>query len=524
MATPTLDPYDEFTYDNFSNPQTHVDRLGVLASLFGMKPAPAENCRVLELACGDASNLFPMAFGLPQSRFLGIDRAAKPLRKGKETIDALPLENLELRQIDLTNVTEKLGEFDYIIAHGLYSWVPSNVRDRIMEICQSSLASQGIAYISYNIYPGCRFREATRDMMLFHTRETTDPPERVAQGRALIKWLLDAQIKSSGYSVFLRETADSQAQTRDGAIYHDALAEVNDPVYFHQFMRHAAQYELQFLTEAEHFNVREYDFATEVITQLQTLAAQSVLAKEQYLDFLAGRSFRQTLLCHQEVELNRTLGAEPIRNFFISSPSRPASPEPDFRSTERQEFCAHRDSSMITNFPLAKAALVHLGKIYPQALGFDDLLVKAFRLLNPDSPQSKPQPDDERELAELLLKAYGVGIVEFHKHVPQFTAIPGERPLASPLARFQAQRGRISTSLLGHNVKIDDFLGLQFLLLLDGTRDRAALIRDFGEVITANLQPATDATADDKTRLLQELPERLEERLNGLGRRGFLLA
>lgn len=523
MATVQLDPYDEFTYDNYSNTQTHVDRLACLATLFGLKPAPVEDCSVLELACGDGSNLLPMALDLTESRFLGIDRAGKPVSRGTEIIKALQLENIELRQIDLMKVAENLGKFDYIIAHGLYSWVPAEVRDRILEICRSSLSPHGVAYISYNVYPGCRLRQAIREMMLFHGRGSREPGERVAQGRGLVKWLADAQTKSTGYSTFLRETAESQSKTRDGAVYHDALAEINDPVYFHQFMGHAAQHGLQFLTEAEHFNVREYDFAPEVVTQLQTLAQESILTKEQYLDFLEGRSFRQTLLCHQEVDIDRSLGAEPIRQFYLSSPARPATPDQDLRSVERLEFFAHRDASITTNFPLAKAALSHLGEIHPQAIRFDELLVVAFRLLGTDPPESE-RADQKRELADLLVKAYGVGVVDFHLHVARFTLTPGERPLASPLARLLAQRGAITTSLLGHNVKIEDTLGVQFLLLLDGTRDRAALLRDFGEVISSSVErSAPDGTTVDKTKLLQELPERLEERLLDLGRRGFLL-
>jgi methyltransferase-like protein/cyclopropane fatty-acyl-phospholipid synthase-like methyltransferase len=523
MATAQLDPYDHFTYDNYSNTQTHVDRLACLATLFGLEPVPVENCRVLELACGDGSNLLPMALDLTESRFLGIDRAGKPISRGTEIINTLQLKNIELRQIDLMKVGENLGKFDYIIAHGLYSWVPADVRDRIMEICRSSLSTQGIAYISYNVYPGCRLRQAIREMMLFHTRGASDPVERVAQGRGLVKWLADAQTKSTGYATFLRETAESQSKTRDGAIYHDALAEVNDPVYFHQFMAHAAQYGLQFLTEAEHFNVREYDFATEVVTQLQTLAEESSLTQEQYLDFLEGRSFRQTLLCHQALEIDRSLGAERIKQFYLSSPARPASAVQDIGSSERVEFVAHRDASITTNFPLAKAAFLHLEEIYPRAIRLDELLVLAFRRLNTGAPQSD-QADQERQLGDLLLKAYGVGVVDFHLHVPRFTLLPGERPLASPLARLQAERRTITTSLLGHNVKIEDSLGIQFLLLLDGTRDRAALLRDFGEVISSSVQlSAPDGTAVDKTKLLQELPQRLEERLLDLGRRGFLL-
>ena len=524
MATPQLDPYDEFPYDNYCYPQTHVDRLATLATLFGIKPAPVEHCRVLELACGDGANLLPMAYGLPESRFLGIDRASKPITSGTALIQALRLENLELRQMDLMRVTRDLGEFDYIIAHGLYSWVPANVRDRIMEICRSCLAPQGIAYISYNVYPGCRLREIIREMMLFHTREAKESGELVAQGRALTKWLADAQLKSSVYAGFLRETAENQAKANDGALYHDALAEVNEPLYFHQFMSHAKQHGLQFLCEAEHFNVREYEFAPEVIKQLQTLAEESVLTKEQYLDFLEGRSFRQSLLCHDEVKIDLSLGTEPIKEFYLSSPARRQSPDQDLRSSEREEFQVDRDASITTDFPLAKAAIYYLGEIYPRAIRFDELLDQAFQLLNSNSSLSNRDSDQTRQLADLILKAYGAGVVEFHLHLPRLAIVPGEHPLASPLARLQAQQGTITTTLLGNNVRIEDFLGLQFLLLLDGTRDRAALLKDFSEVINEHIQPGPDGNTDERMKLLQELPERLEQKLLDLGRRGFLLA
>jgi len=172
MATPKLDPYDEFLYENYAYPQTHINRLATLAILLGMTPVPIENCRVLELACGDGSNLLPMAYAFPSSRFLGIDRAAKPIASGREIIERLGLKNLELRQFDLMDMAEESGEFDYIIAHGLYSWVPPPVRDRLLQLCRSHLA---------------------------------------------------------------------------------LLAEVNQPVYFHQFIQHAGNHGLQFLAEAEHF-------------------------------------------------------------------------------------------------------------------------------------------------------------------------------------------------------------------------------------------------------------------------------
>lgn len=525
MATPQLDPYDEFPYINFSYPQSHINRLATLGTLLGMTPAPIESCRVLELACGDGSNLLPMAYNLPQSQFLGIDRAAKPIDKGTEVIKALRLDNMKLLLRDLMTVTrESIGKFDYIIAHGLYSWVPSPVQDRLLEIGKSCLAPQGILYVSYNVYPGCRQRQMVRDMILFHTRDVKDETDRVTQGRALINWLASAQPKPKAYSVYLKEVNDIFGKVDDGAIRHDIIAEVNTPVYFHEFISHASRHGLKFLSEAAHFNIREHEFPLEVTSQLFTLANESEITEEQYLDFLEGRSFRQTLLCHNEVKVERTSGAECIREFYLSSPARPESAKVDLNSNKTEKFLASEEITAATNFPLAKAALLHLGEIYPCAIHFDDLLVEAGRLIGPVNPLDGEEAEKaSRTLAELLFKIYGVGVIEFHMHLPQFTVIPGERPLASSLARLQAQQGPITTSLFGNNVRFDDFLGRQFLLLLDGTRDRTALIKDFSEIMQQSFQ-SDDGPTNDQVTMLKELPDRLEEKLLDLGRRGFLLA
>lgn len=526
MVAVQMDAYDQVHYTNYCYPQTHVDHLASIATLLGMEPAPVENCRVLELACGDGSNLFPMAFDLSGSSFLGIDRAAQPIKRGAAVIEALQLRNLELRQIDLIEAPPKLGEFDYIIAHGLYSWVPSPVRERIMEICASSLAPQGVVYISYNVYPGCRLKEIVRDLMLFHTKDITDPTDRVAQGRALMNWLADAQKESTAYSLFLQETRESLLKTNEGAIYHDTLADINQPVYFHEFLSHAARFGLKFLSEAEHFNVREHPFPVEVAEQLQVLAQENLAAKEQYLDFLEGRSFRQTLLCHHGVEIKSEFKVEHIDKFYLASTARPVSTDLDLLSTKPEQFRTVKNADMTTNFPLAKAAMFYLGQIYPRAVRFDELLVEAFRLIGRGSVGDELEvKTDSQTVAELMLKTYGAGVIDFHLHVSNFTVTPGERPLASPLARLQAQSGTITTSLLGNNVRIDDALGLQLLLLLDGTRDRAALIKDLESSIESKPQSlASDMSIEDRKKLMQELPQKLDQKIDELARLGFLMA
>src|SRR5262245_52314846 len=171
--------YESVHYPGQAHPETHPDRLATLATVFGLKPAPVEKCRVLELACGDGLNLVAMAAGLPQSEFLGLDLAEKPLEHGRSAIAALGLKNISLRAQDLLQAPGDVGQFDYIVAHGLYAWVPPEVRDKALALCRAHLAPQGIAFVSYNTYPGSHLREMVRKMMLFQIRTVADPDQQI---------------------------------------------------------------------------------------------------------------------------------------------------------------------------------------------------------------------------------------------------------------------------------------------------------------------------------------------------------
>ena len=137
-----------------------------------------------------------MAFQLPESEFVGLDLAQLPIAAGQQFIAELDLKNISLYAIDLSEARiEQFGTFDYIIAHGLYSWVPLPVRERILEICQEMLKESGIAYISYNAYPGNHLRDLVRGMMQFHTIHTEELSEKVGQARGLLKFISEARMK-----------------------------------------------------------------------------------------------------------------------------------------------------------------------------------------------------------------------------------------------------------------------------------------------------------------------------------------
>src|SRR5260221_642375 len=156
--------YDEIPYPNLSHVQSHPDTLATLTSLLGLSPAPIENCRILEIGCASGGNLIPMALSLPASILVGIDYSARQIRDGQSAIDAIGLTNVSLRHMNILEITPEFGEFDYIIAHGVFSWVPADVREKLLDICKQNLAPAGVAFVSYNVYPGWHMLANIRDM------------------------------------------------------------------------------------------------------------------------------------------------------------------------------------------------------------------------------------------------------------------------------------------------------------------------------------------------------------------------
>lgn len=469
--------YDAIPYPSFALPQTHPDRLATLGTLFGMAPAPIDRCRVLELGCGDGANLIPMALGLPGSAFVGIDLAARPIARAEAMAAALGLRNVALHHRDIQDISGDIGAFDYIIAHGLYSWVPPPVRETILAICAANLRPDGIAYVSYNTYPGGRLREITREMMTFHTRGVTDPWEKIARAREIVRSVAGAQSGEDAYAAVQRAQDARISGLADASILHDYLADVNAPVYFHQFMRQAAGYGLQYLAEADFFEMRAHPPPLPIAETLNDPGADDLIAREQYLDFLHGRAFRQTLLCHLRVPLDRALAPERVMALSVASPVRAAASAPDIHSDEAEEFLGPKGATLTTNHPVSKAALLALGEAWPGAIHFPALLAHARSLAGRDTGDTDADRDaDARALGGALIGAYAAGLVELSTQPPAFAHRAGAKPVASPLARLQLRDGPIVTTLRHTSVHMDDRRGRNLLGLLDGTRDRAALL------------------------------------------------
>jgi methyltransferase-like protein/SAM-dependent methyltransferase len=519
--------YDQVPYPSLAYVQSHPDRLATWATLLGQNPKPIDRCRVLELGCASGGNLIPMAYGLPGSEFLGLDISSRQIADARNMVAEMGLSNIAFECMDILDVSPDLGAFDYVIAHGVYSWVPPEIQDKVLQICKQNLSADGVAYISYNTYPGWHMMNIIRDAMLYHTRDAIDPQARAVKSRSLLDFLVNSVSPDNlafgnflqAYANFLRGEIEGMEERGNAFLLHDELEATNIPVYFHQFMARAAAQGLQYLIEADPASVFPGKLAPQVRQTLQEMA-RDVLDMEQYIDFVCNRMFRQTLLCHNGVAIERGLTPERLKGLYIASRARPVSDNLDVDADGVEQFKSPNGATLSTDHPVSKAAMVYLGQVWPHAVVFDDLLsVARTRVTRRDD-------GDAVALAVNLLKAFGYStqLLELHTHMPPLAKDVGERPLASRVAISQARDGSDVTNLWHERVPLNSFTR-HLLRRLDGTKDREALLDELQSMVSAGrLTVKQDGQSVKDARVIRDiLAGDLEQHLYWLARAALLL-
>jgi len=479
--------YDQIPYGFIAFPQTDPAHLGTIATLFGMTPPEPRHCRVLEIGCARGGNIIPLAQGSPNSQFLGIDLSAGQIAEGQAIVGELGLANIELRHADVLNLGDELGRFDYIICHGVYSWVPPPVQNAILRLCKHNLADQGVAYVSYNCYPGWHGRMAIRQMLCHHVRRLTDPHQRIAAARAVLEFL-HRTVAADGepdYAALLGRELALIKDRSDSYFLHESLDQCNEPLYFHEFIRRAADQGLQYLGEAQVSRLSAADIGEEPKRTLGQICPDR-LSMEQHLDFLRNRRFRQTLLCHAGLPLADAPRQQMVRSLHISFANKPQTATVDVQSEATVEFVDHASGTIVTNDRLMKSALACLIERWPGGMTFGELLAGARDRLGPGA-EAAPV-DDEQHLSAGLLQCYLSGILKFTIAPPAFQPLVTRHPVASPYARLRARHDVEVVTAKLETAVLDD-QALVIFRLLDGTRDAAALTEALAQWLLANAPP-----------------------------------
>ncbi len=462
--------YDAFLYDDHPFAATHPDRLGTVAALFGMTPAPAERCRVLELGCGLGGNVVAMAAAMPGSSFVGVDASSRQIEAGRADAEALGLRNVRLLARDLRDLGEDVGEVDYVICHGVYSWVAPDVQAAILDICRRHLAPQGVAYVSYNTYPGWHARGMVRDILRRHVPDDGTPAARVAAARAVLRFLAEGlPAARDPLADWLKSQVDHLRTASDAYLLYEYLVERNEPLWFGDFVARATAAGLRYVGDAELALMMPERYGAAVALRVRSMAERQVEA-EQHLDLIALRYFRRSLLCRAEVPLDRGLSGARLRGLRVGTSLAPADPAMDPAAEGPAVFEGPEEATVTTSDGLLKAALLVLAARAPEDLDFESLTAAARARLGGAADE------DLDTLGDALLEVYAGGQVSLGRWRRPVVAAVAERPVAFALARHRAARGaRTAPNLQLESIALDP-LDRVLLPRLDGAHDRAALV------------------------------------------------
>ncbi|NCT84454.1 MAG: methyltransferase [Comamonadaceae bacterium] len=490
--------YDQVRYPGKFYPQASADRLATLGRLCGLQTILPAQCRLLELGCGDGGNLIPQALAFPQARFVGVDLAASAIEDGRRMIAALGLANVELQVADIAGFDPGPQPFDYIVAHGVLSWVPEAVRRALIALCGRLLSPRGVAYVSYSALPGGYLRNVPRDLMRFHTRAITEPQSRVRAARAAVDFML-AAVPGNGFARELIEREMAGFEGKDYFLLHDLLADENDPLYFLDFIDAATERGLQFLAEAEFGAMSTAAYPAAVRQQLDAMPR---LAREQYIDFLQLRRFRQTLLCRSGQAVDLAVTVERLAELQFSSGLRPLRPDADARDAAALEFRHPYQGSFRAEEPAAKALALVLAGGDRGGMDFAALESGVAQSLG---PAAAADGGLRPALVQGLLSLYARDFVEIHAARWDFCATVSDRPCASLHARLLAERGAPVVNAR-HGTFLLPSAGLRRLvMLLDGTRHVDELLDAWAAVTPpAEREGLSPASLQRRLQLLAE--------------------
>lgn len=505
--------YDDVPYESLCYAQTHPPTTAMVARLFGLHTPDFSKARILELGCSGGGNLAPLALAYPSAECLGIDFSQVEIDEANALKAFAKLKNLEFRRQDILefDVSGNKGAFDYIICHGVFSWVPLNVSAKILEICGACLAPDGLAVVSFNALPGWNAVRSVRDMLLHNSERYKDPQEKIRRSRLFLDFLAENGTETGGYRAGIGEELRLLKDLDDFYFFHDHLSAENHQLYFRDFMRMASAQGLAYVGDAALTAMFMDALPPPAVKKLREF--DDLIEQEQYMDYITNRRFRTSILCRKGRKLNRQLSGKQLMDFHLSTVMQARGDNLD--PAKPMTFIAGT-AQFTSDNPHACALFLELiarkGKPVPAA----DLVAQVQAQLG----LSDPQP-----LQDALIRG-GMGLVTrgfltLHAGVPSCAEKLPAKPVASPVARYQAGKPGCKniTSLLGLRAPTDPIANF-ILQGFDGSRtvpEVASVLADRIQrgaiVMKKDEKPVTDPATirAEAARLTEQTAARLLE-------------
>lgn len=374
LGNPTVNDMAPSVIDPVITYQSSPIHIRAVSHLYGLTTAPLDAARVLYLECGGGSNLFPFAAAYPRATIVGIDPDSEKIGLACEARDAWGLRNIEFINVGYADVTQELGEFDYVIVSDSFSAMGKDAAAEVLRICRLNLAFQGVAYVEYDTYPGAKIAEIVHDAVLLHVSSVIGETDQVAAAKAALALFGDGMYAGNPLGSALQAVAEQFASDLERRGIHALRTLHRQPYYYAEFADLAAGYGMVCVGDADPQSELATTFGTTLAVAHSVLTVgKAPVLRQQYLDFAIGRGSRRALLTHHErggelsVKPNvQELASLRWAGMFERVPCGAADPENSY-------FLNHHGSLVVADSELMERIVEALGCAWPASLSIQDL-------------------------------------------------------------------------------------------------------------------------------------------------------
>ena len=262
-------------------------------------PATTRGFRYLELGCGLGRSLTTLAAANPQGEFIGVYVNPNHVAAIERDLAAGELTNARVLATDFANLPEDLGRFEFLVLHGVFSWVAPEVRGQILAIAQQHLAPGGLLLVSYNAMPGWAHLQPIRGILRqYAALRQGDSVQRIREALDYTRFIRDKKAKYFEDNPLAAAYVEALLKQDSRYLAHEYLNEHWTSFYFSEVAEMFGSAGLAFVGSLP-IHTNFWDLCVRPEFQELFRTTSNRLVTESHKDFCANTAFRWDIYASQ---------------------------------------------------------------------------------------------------------------------------------------------------------------------------------------------------------------------------------